>query len=77
MSGQETIRVLELEVAGPLPALGADGKGADAMASEGGVASPVLEPSRGGEGTPGPEGTPTQEGAGAATAGGFTQGTSL
>ncbi|XP_058869158.1 POU domain, class 6, transcription factor 1-like isoform X2 [Acipenser ruthenus] len=68
MSGQETIRVLELEVAGPLPALGADGKGADAMASEGGVASPVLEPSRGGEGTPGPEGTPTQEGAGAATA---------
>lgn len=63
MSGQETIRVLELEVAGPLPALGADGKGADAMASEGGVASPVLEPSRGGEGTPGPE-----EGACAATA---------
>ncbi|MGH0188023.1 UNVERIFIED_CONTAM: hypothetical protein FKN15_027458 [Acipenser sinensis] len=63
MSGQETIRVLELEVAGPLPALGADGKGADAMASEGGLASPVLEPSRGGEGTPGPE-----EGACAATA---------
>ncbi|XP_041097565.1 POU domain, class 6, transcription factor 1 [Polyodon spathula] len=68
MSGQETIRVLELEMASPLPALGADGKGADTTTSEGGTASPVLEPSTGGEGTPGPGGTPTQEGAGTAMA---------